>query len=168
MLSLAGAAAGVLLGNVSPAASQALATLPPAIAPLASGVEETTFVPDAEAQLLAMLNRTREEHHLAPLVMSEPLHRVARHHSHDMAVQGYVGHRSRQGESFLTRLSGVVPPGTFVGENVTAAATVTSAHAAFMHSPGHAENVLSPTFREVGIGVATAGRLLIVTEDFAD
>lgn len=108
VLTLAGAAAAVLLGSVSPAASQT-PELPPAIVPPASRVE-STFVPDAEAQLLAMLNRTREEHHLVPLVMSEPLHRVARHHSHDMALQGYVGHRSRQGESFLTRLSGMVPP----------------------------------------------------------
>ncbi|HEV2357275.1 MAG TPA: hypothetical protein VGZ23_06655 [bacterium] len=63
VLTLAGAAAAVLLGSVSPAASQTPTMLPPAIVPPASRVE-STFVPDAEAQLLAMLNRTREEHHL--------------------------------------------------------------------------------------------------------
>jgi uncharacterized protein YkwD len=145
-----------------------LGTTGSVVVPISARGYESTVVPEAEARLLAMLNAARRGHHLPPLVMTELLRGVARSHSRDMAVQGYVGHGSALGQSFIARLSRVVPAGTFVGENVTAALTVEEVHGAFIHSQGHLENILGPTFRWVGIGVATAGQLLMVTEDFAD
>jgi uncharacterized protein YkwD len=138
------------------------------VVPLGLQGHDSKVVPEAEAQLFAMLNEARQEHHLAPLVMNASLRGVARSHSHDMAVQGYIGHGSALGQSFIVRLSKVVPAGTFVGENIGAATTVEQIHGAFMHSRGHLENILGPAFSRVGIGVATAERVLMVTEDFAE
>jgi uncharacterized protein YkwD len=135
---------------------------------LGRGAEDSTFVPGAEAELLAMVNEDRREHNLAPVLMNETLRRVARRHSHDMAEKGYIGHGTDQGESFLARMSKVLPRGTVVGENIAAAVSIAHAHAAFMHSQGHLKNILHPGFRWIGIGVATYGDLLITTEDFAE
>ncbi len=138
------------------------------VTPLGTGVQDSEFVPAAEDELLAMLNAVRDEHHLAPLSMNGVLRGVARGHSRDMALNGYIGHGSRDGESFFTRISDVVPPGTLVGENVAAAVDPVRIHAAFIHSEGHLKNILDPAFRRVGVGVATDGRLLIATEDFTN
>jgi uncharacterized protein YkwD len=138
------------------------------VVPFGPGVEDSVFVPGAEEQLLAMVNEVREEYHLLPVLMDGGLRGVARNHSRDMAVNGYIGHGSRQGESFFTRLSGVVPRGSLVGENVTAAVSIVRVHAVLVHSQGHLKNIINPAFRRVGIGVATAGGLLIATEDFAN
>jgi uncharacterized protein YkwD len=125
-------------------------------------------VPNEEVELLAMMNEIRTARQLPPLLMSAALRTVARDHSRDMALSGYVGHDSPRGQSFLARLSSVVRGGTVVAENVTAALTVQQAHNAFIHSPGHLKNILDPEFRSVGVGIATAGAVgFMVTEDFS-
>ena len=136
--------------------------------PLGTGAQDSAFVPAAGEDLLAMLNAVRSEHGLAPLSMNGVLRGVARGHSRDMALKGYIGHGSTDGGSFFTRMSRVVSRGTLTGENVAAAVDPVRIHAAFIHSEGHLKNILDPAFRRVGVGVATAGRLLIATEDFTD
>ncbi|HXX39461.1 MAG TPA: CAP domain-containing protein [bacterium] len=156
-------------GDGSPASSQSLGA-PGAIAiRLGYRAPASTVVPSGEMMLLGMVNQAREAHHLAPLVMNTALRKVARSHSRDMALDGYVGHDSPQGQSFLARLSAVLRGWTEVGENVTVASTVQQAHDAFMSSPSHLKNILDPMFRTIGIGIATDGDAgYMVTEDFAE
>ena len=168
VVTVALAAAGLTLAGVGPAYPQSRPQLGSVVVPFGPGVEDSAFVPDAEEQLLLMVNEVREEYHLPPVMMDKGLRGVARSHSRDMAVNGYLGHGSPQGESFFARLSGVVPRGSLVGENVTAAVNVVRVHAVLVHSQGHLKNIVNPAFRRVGIGVATAGKLLIATEDFAN
>jgi uncharacterized protein YkwD len=124
--------------------------------------------PDAEQQLLALLNSVRAQHRLPPLRMDRSLREVARAHSRDMATGGYVGHGSPAGMSALDRLSHVVSRG-LVGENVTFAISCGAANRALVASPGHLENILEPRFHRVGIGVFSAGQLgMAVTQDFAE
>lgn len=159
VLALVGAGAG-------PAVPQTLGT--PSAVVLGYRAPASTVVPDEEVELLAMVNEIRTARHLSPLLMSAALRTVARDHSRDMALSGYVGHDSPHGQSFLVRLSSVVRGGTVVAENVTAALTVEQAHNAFIHSPGHLKNILDPEFRSVGVGIATAGAVgFMVTEDFS-
>jgi hypothetical protein len=120
-----------------------------------------------------------------PLAMSAPLTAAARWHSGDMFTNQYQGH-------FQTNGSLVLDPGARIatngykasawGENVFAYSdSVEFGHAGFavdwgpgpggMQTPaGHRENMLSPLFREVGVGVVdgmngSVGPQL-VTEDF--
>jgi uncharacterized protein YkwD len=126
------------------------------------------FAQDAETTLLLLINQCRAAHHIAPLVMNQVLRNVAREHSRAMALQGFAGHGSPLGQSFLDRMSIAVGPGRLVGENVVVAETVADANRAFTASAGHLSNMLDPRFRYVGIGVATDDTLgLTVTEDFS-
>jgi len=141
----------------------------PSVIKLNYHASESEFQPGAEMQLLEMLTRARQHYGLQPLVMDPSLRFVARVHSRDMAINGYVGHDSLLGESFLNRLAGVVRGGTYVGENVTIAQTPEQAQTSFVASRLHLKNMLEPAFHRVGIGIATAGPLgLVITEDFSE
>ena len=85
-----------------------------------------------------------------------------------MAVNGYTGCGTTNGESFLARLAQAVPHGNRVGENVAAGVDAERIHAAFSHSPGHVQNLPNPRSTRVGIGEATVDEFLIATEDFAE
>ena len=126
------------------------------------------FVPNAEKALLDLLNQTRWRRGLGGLMMNHSLQSTARNHSREMALRGFLGHGSFSSGSFLDRMNAVVPPGTLVGENLAAAATVAQAESALEASPRHLQNILDTRYRSVGIGIATAPIGLIVTEDFTD
>ena len=70
----------------------------------------------------------------------------------------------------LDRLTRVRWQGTAAGEDLAVAARPGDAVAMWLQSPGHRENLLSPEFRKVGLGVARGtwnGRsVLYVTADF--
>jgi uncharacterized protein YkwD len=124
--------------------------------------------PDAEDQLLDLLNQVRATHGLPSLVMDRELRFAARAHSHDMASRGYFGHGTPEGQSLVERLSSVVRRG-LVGENIAIAPDVRQANHLFVASSGHLHNMLEPKFRRVGIGITDAGPMgLAVTEDFAE
>ncbi len=132
-------------------------------------VSHSEALPDMEVRLLNLLNQTRREHNLPPLVMDEAFRRAARAHSQDMALQGYYGHDAPAGESFGGRLSHFVVIRGPVGENITIKATAEEANRAFVASPPHLENMLDPRFHRVGIGISAAGpESKMITEDFAD
>ena len=129
---------------------------------------DSRFLPGAEKGLLDLVNRLRNQRGLRSLSMNSSLCTAARSHSREMALGGFIGHGSPSTGSFLTRLSAVVGPGTFVGENVASGLTIEQVERAFEASPGHLQNLLEPRFRSVGIGIATGPTGLMVTEDFAD
>jgi uncharacterized protein YkwD len=150
------------------AAGQTVLDLGAVMVPTNMAMTQTVFVPDAESALLHLLNQTRRQHGLSPLVTNSVLRMAARSHSREMALGGFIGHGSPSSGSFLNRLSAFLRPGVFVGENVTCAVTVNQVETAFEASPGHLENILEPRFRSVGIGIATGALGLLVTEDFAE
>jgi uncharacterized protein YkwD len=124
---------------------------------------------DRELQLLALLNQTRREHGLPPLVMDETLRRAARAHSQDMALRGYYGHDTPDGTPFTERLASVMIINGLVGENITIETSIEEANRAFVASRGHLANMIEPKFHRVGIGIATTGSpSLMITEDFAE
>jgi len=170
-LTLAGLAVLFAAARPAPAASQmpdAAADMGRTVVALDVKAAHSEFAPDAEAVLLALINECRAGHHVPPVVMSALLRNVAREHSREMALEGFAGHGSPLGQSFLDRVSRVIPPGRFVGENVTVAVTVEDANRAFTASAGHLENILDPRFHSVGIGVASADSLgYTITEDFS-
>jgi len=109
--------------------------------------------------VLAAVNRTRSERGLRPFVLSKELQSAARSHSRSMLEQGFFAHESAGGASFSKRIRAFYRSAGYmswsVGENLLSSSSDVSAQAAidaWLASPGHRENMLSPAWREVGIG----------------
>jgi uncharacterized protein YkwD len=128
-----------------------------------------------------LLNKKRREHRLRRLNGNGRLHRAANRHGADMARFDYFSHTSRSGASFLDRIrrTGYLRRSHrwSVGENIAwgtgELSTPRSIVRAWMRSPGHRANILSPRFREIGIGIsfgapvlASAGPAATYTTDF--
>lgn len=116
------------------------------------GVE---VVPTLEAELFELVNSTRREHGLAPLTLDERLRDVAREHSLDMRTNNYFAHVSPTEGSLIDRLNAAGLNYTHAGENLAAARPDAGViHSLLMNSAPHRENILNPTWRKMGIGVA--------------
>ncbi len=111
---------------------------------------------------LCTLNAERARHGLRRLKLNKKLSAAARRHARDMVRRGYFAHDSLGGGSFVDRIrrTGYLRgAGTWtVGENLAWGSHDRAAPRAitqmWMNSPGHRANVLSPSFHEVGIGLA--------------
>ena len=111
-----------------------------------------------ELGVLASLNDVRVEYGLVPLRLSSELSAAARQHSSEMGRLGYFAHSSADGSPFWRRIGRYYPVGRFrrwsVGENLVwnaPALDPAGALDAWMHSPEHRLNILTPDWREIGI-----------------
>jgi uncharacterized protein YkwD len=111
----------------------------------------------ASAQLLrsavvCLINRERALHHLPALQASPLLNRSAQGWTNAMVSSDQFSH----GTNFASRISAVGFVWRSAGENIaTGFATPRAVVHAWMGSTGHCENILSPTFRNIGTGVST-------------
>jgi uncharacterized protein YkwD len=133
-----------------------------------------------ELHVLAAINEVRHAQGLHPLRLSWALTEAAGQHSLSMAEHGYFEHSSLDGSPFWKRVAAVYPRTRRrwrVGENLVWASPALSARRAlalWMASPPHRETLLSPAWREVGLGAVRAvaggvyrGRVVtILTADF--
>jgi uncharacterized protein YkwD len=81
---------------------------------------------------------------------------AARLHSQDMATQDYFEHTSLDGRTLDDRIedAGFMGAGP-TGENIAAGSeTADGVMRGWMDSPGHCANIMSPSFRVIGIGYA--------------
>jgi uncharacterized protein YkwD len=111
---------------------------------------------------LCRLNVERASHRLRPFRLDRRLSAAARAHSRAMARRHFFSHDSLNGTSFLDRirhtgyLSGA--RSWTVGENIAygsgSLSTPRAIGRAWMNSPGHRANILSHSFRAIGIGIA--------------
>lgn len=121
-----------------------------------------------EKQLLDELNSDRKEAGLPPLQWDERLAEAARQHSRLMADQNQLGHVLKGEPSVAERLAAAGLHFNRSGENVAYDSNFNDITDAWMHSPPHRENMLSPDFNVVGIGVAkTDDGIYFATQDFA-
>jgi uncharacterized protein YkwD len=115
-----------------------------------------------EPQLLAAINDFRQAHGLRPLRLSRGLTLAASRHSVSMVEHGYFEHTSPDGSAFWRRVEATYPrKGKLwsVGENLAWAYPGLSARQTlelWLASPPHRANLLSPVWREVGIGAVRA------------
>lgn len=125
--------------------------------------------PTAEEQMLALVNVERKRVGLRPLVMDSRLRQIARQHSAEMFQDGYFGHQDQAGGTAADRAREDGVRAQLVGENIALAPNLEAAHRGLMESEGHRENILSPSYGRVGIGVLDGGlRGKMFTQDFAD
>jgi uncharacterized protein YkwD len=110
---------------------------------------------------VCVLNEQRASHGLGPLAMNRRLSKAARQHAADMARRNYFSHDTPGGGSFVDRIrrAGYLKGARrwTVGENLAWGSHSRSAPRLiaemWMNSPGHRANILSPAFREIGVGV---------------
>ena len=137
---------------------------------------------DLDAAILIQLNAARAAHGLRPLVVSDQLETAAVAHSREMLEGGFFAHDSPGGATFVQRLKHYYTASGYsswsAGENLiynTAAMDAGEAIQVWLDSPPHRENMLDPTWREVGIGslhAASAGGTFggaptwVITMDF--
>jgi uncharacterized protein YkwD len=136
------------------------------VAPSTSTAEvHGTMAPSSRLQvaLLDQLNALRAAHGLSRLRLSPSLSAAANQHSSEMARRGYFSHDSANGSSFSARVQRFYSPSGFhswsIGENLLWASPNVGALRAlklWLASPPHRENLLSPSWREVGLSAVHA------------
>jgi uncharacterized protein YkwD len=93
----------------------------------------------------------------APLSLSATLSAAASGHAWDMAARGAAGHRGSDGSQSGERITRAGYAWRASGENVAAGQPdADSVVAAWLESPGHCVNLMSPYYTEMGIAFATA------------
>jgi uncharacterized protein YkwD len=117
-----------------------------------------------ESSIGCLINDERSSYGLRPVTPNTDLRQAALSHSNEMIAESYFEHTSPQGLTFIDRIDATGymngARSWVVGENLvwgtgplsTPQALVT----AWMNSPPHRENLLRPSFREIGIA-AVAG-----------
>lgn len=124
---------------------------------------------NSEFQMLDKINAARREVGLPRLVMDEKLRIVARKHSEEMFRLGYFSHNSPVSGSPFDRMGKAGIKYLLAGENIAYAQNVDLAHEGLMNSKPHRENILTPDFGKVGIGIVDAGLYgEMFTQDFTD
>jgi uncharacterized protein YkwD len=139
--------------------------------------------PSLEAAVIRALNDVRSTQGLQPLHSSPSLRAAARGHSYAMLDNGFFGHESADGSAFSDRIRRYYTNRGWrtwsVGEALLASQGLsidaTAIVKAWLESPPHREIILSPTFRDAGIGVLYApaapkafggADAVVVTADF--
>lgn len=125
-------------------------------------VTETRVPGPSEAELLAaevvrLTNLERAAVGRSALAVHPAASAAAMAHSADQAAMGRMTHTGSDGSDAGTRLTRAGFTWGAWGENVAAGQrTAAEVVGAWMASPVHRANILSSTFRVIGIGVATA------------
>ena len=122
----------------------------------------------AEQQLLQMLNLERARAGLPSLKVDDRLTQAARAHSVRMARAKQLSHQLPDEPPLSKRLAATNIRFNADAENVAYDYSLQAAHEGLMQSPRHRDNILSPGYNAVGIGVLRSGDLFWVTQDFAD
>jgi uncharacterized protein YkwD len=129
----------------------------------ASSATSITALPSLQGQVLSAINTLRRSHGLTELRLNQALSLAALGHSQSMAEHGFFSHSGWNGSAFWTRIKPRYRPlvGRHwgVGENMVWAAPDLSADQAiqmWLASPPHRKNLLTPAWREVGLGAVRA------------
>jgi uncharacterized protein YkwD len=104
-------------------------------------------------KVLTLTNDYRRQHGLAPLRLNPVLSAIAQSHSQDMAHNDFFDHRSSNGSTVFDRFLQGGYAYHSGGENIAAGfSTPKSVVNAWIKSPGHRANLLTPFFQEMGVG----------------
>lgn len=138
----------------APAPAPAPLPLPPVIAE----------VPGAATVMIGLINADRAAAGLAPLKLRDDISAFSSGHAKAMAEAGDIWHN----DAFFTSATKQRFAARRVGENVARHSGLQAAHVLLMNSPGHRANLLSPTFRAVGIAAWANGGTVFVAQNFIE
>jgi uncharacterized protein YkwD len=128
---------------------------PSAEASATCGVADTTF-DEAEQAFLGIINQYRTNNGLQPLTVSVNLNQSASWMAQDLATKNYFSHRDSMGRDSQTRIAECGATMNS-GENLAAGTIIDSAVSAFglwRSSSGHNQNMLFPSYTQIGIARA--------------
>lgn len=111
----------------------------------------------AEKQMLADVNKERVARGQTELSLDSKLQTLARDYAKYMLSHGYFSHYTPEGLSPFDRMSARDILYQYAGENLAFSVNEQLAIQGLMNSKGHRDNILSPNFHRVGIGVVDAG-----------
>ncbi len=145
-----------------------LALLPATSAEAAAPCGHSTATParltlhQMRSSELCLINRVRVHYGLVPLQYNSDLRDSATGHSDSMVVHRYFAHEGPGGsvDSRISRAGYLSRAGSFViGENIGGGTgrhwgSPKAVFEQWMHSPPHRANILDPSFRDAGVGVA--------------
>jgi uncharacterized protein YkwD len=122
---------------------------------------DTSNIPQVEGATLCLINIQRAQNGLGALTPNTVLQAAALQHSQDMVRNDFFSHDSSSGEDFEDRILrfNYAPPNTrwVAGENIAwgtlSLSTAGSIVVSWMNSPEHRANILSPTYKELGVGI---------------
>lgn len=119
-----------------------------------------------EQRAFDLLNADRAQNGLPALQINSSLTTLAKKYGQDMINRNYFAHNNPEGQSPFDRMTQAGVSYSYAGENLAINTSVDSAERAFMNSPGHRANILSPNYSQVGVGVAHSsnGSVYVVQE----
>ena len=149
------------------ASTAALALVLAAPAAASAACTDTEVLPTADTlsvvatATVCLLNEERAAHGLDPVQENGALTRASLAYSQRLVAESFFAHEAPDGTDVVDRLtlSGYIRPssGWEVGENLAWAQGVLASPRnvvnAWMASPGHKANVLTRSYREIGIGI---------------
>jgi hypothetical protein len=107
-------------------------------------------------QLLILTNQQRQNNNLGPLTDNSELDQAAANKATDMFSKDYWAHNAPDGTTPWVFIKGAGYNYIYAGENLARGFTNASdVISAWMNSPEHRANVLSPNYQNVGFAVAT-------------
>jgi hypothetical protein len=117
--------------------------------------------------LLQDLNQSRSDNGLEPLAYDEALAVAAQRHAELMARAGVLEHQLPGEPGLAQRCGAAGALFSSIAENIAEGGSLHQIHASWMSSPAHHDNILSPVFAVVGIGIARRGGTIYAVEDFS-
>jgi hypothetical protein len=121
---------------------------------LLSGGAPPANASDYTQQIVDLTNAERAKAGLSPLVVSAALSSSAQGYAAAMATQGFFNHIAPDGSTLVQRdVAAGYSPWSYLEENIAAGqGSPAEAVAAWMNSPEHRTNLLSPRVHEIGVG----------------
>jgi uncharacterized YkwD family protein/spore coat assembly protein SafA len=108
-----------------------------------------------EDEVVRLVNVERSKNGLQALKINWELSRVARYKSQDMVNKNYFSHTSPTYGSPFTMMENFGIRFSSAGENIAyGQRTPVEVMNGWMNSPGHKANILSPSYTQIGVGLA--------------
>ncbi len=107
-------------------------------------------------EIIRLINDTRAQVDIAPLIVDPELTRAAQYKANDMLARGYFDHVTPEGKKPWEFINAQKYPYKAVGENLAIDFVTSDAvHAALMASPSHHANIVQKAYQHMGIGIAS-------------
>jgi hypothetical protein len=130
---------------------------------ISAGILISIYLPNsAQAEeinienVVSLVNESRAEENLKPLLINPELSKIAQSKAQDMTKNHYFAHTSPEGINPWYWFGKNNYSYKYAGENLAINYdNAEEEHTAWMNSPTHKKNILSPQFTEIGIATAT-------------